>query len=92
MSFEITNLSIVDSSFSIIPNSYDRRTQEGEGVSFGLFPYNTKLKDVTIDITVFVGEAEENIQSESPSFVEKVYPETGYDEENNVDITVRVME
>lgn len=91
---KIKNLSIVDSSFSIIPNGYNEETHEGYGIDFYLFPHSNhvKLENVKIDITVYCGEAEENIRSNSPSFVEKIYPETGYDKENNVDITVRVME
>ena len=89
---KIQNLSIVGSVFSIIPNNYDDKNHEGLGVDFEIINKNILLENVIIDAIVYCGEAEANVRSSSPSYVDKIYPSTTYDEENNVNINIRVME
>ena len=89
---KIQNLSIVGSVFSIIPNNYDDKNHEGLGVDFEIIDKNILLENVIIDAIVYCGEAEANVRSNSPSYVDKIYPSTTYDKENDVNINIRVME
>lgn len=89
---KIQDLSIVNSSFSIIPNNYSEAKHEGVGVDFEILAPGIKLKNVTIDVIVFCAEAEENIRSVSPSYVDKISPSSGYDDEHNIDINITIVD
>ena len=88
----IQNLTITNSYFYITPNNYDEFKHEGRPVDFEIISSYIKFENFTLEATVYCGEAEENIRSDSPSYMGKILPENVYDEEKNVTIDITVME
>ena len=78
----IENLSLVDCEYYLKPNNYSEEVHEGYGCSFNIFGDYT-LKNVTVNGTVYLQEAEESVMYETLSYVSVILPSvTVADKEN----------